>query len=83
MDFVIIIFSVIAAIVGVVSAVVAIRNSKRYILRRIEKLEQKVRKIDWDQDRKYGHQRMHIIITPPDRRRQKYLDEIERLKRLL
>ena len=83
MDFVIIIFSVIAATAGVVSAVVAIRNSKRYILRRIEKLEQKVRKIEWDQDRKYGLRRPHNVITPLDERKEKYLSEIENLRRLL
>lgn len=77
----------IAAIIAAVASVFAVlsseRNSKRYIYKRLERLEKQLRKIDWQLHCKYGYSLPHFEITPLDKKRERVVSQIEKLKRLL
>ncbi len=74
----------IAAIVGAVTGIIALRDSKRYILRRIDKKQKKIRKIDYELDCKYGLNRgCGGYYSPLHQQRDKLQEEVEELHRLL
>lgn len=83
MDTITTIASIVAALFGILAFISSERNSKRHIYKQLDRLEKKVRKIDWELDQKYGYSRMHVVITPLDRKRERLVSKIEQLRRLL
>ena len=78
------IFSIVAAIAALATLWFAVRTSKGNILRRIDKKEAQIRRIDDQQVRKYGmNGRFPKEITPLDEKRSKLQNEIDELKRCL
>lgn len=79
-----IISSVIAAIAALAALWFSVRTSKGSILKRIDKKEAQIRKIDDQLFRMNGlHGRFPRVITPLDERRNKLQAEIDDLKRKL
>ncbi len=76
-----------AAIIAAIASIIAIfsseRNSKRHILKMINRLEEKKRKIAWEQEKRFGHKRPLTLITPADEKIAKLTEQIEWLKQLL
>lgn len=76
-----------AAIVAAIASIIAIfsseRNSKRHILKKIIRLEERKRKIAWEQDKRFGFRRPLNLITPADEKIAKLDERIEWLKQLL
>ncbi len=84
MDIVGIVVSVVAAIASVIALIFTVRNSKGYILKRIDQKEKIIRNIDFKLVQLYGLNRgQGGIITPLDARKSKLKKEIEELKRKL
>lgn len=84
MDIVGIVASVVAAIVSVIALIFTVRNSKSYILKRIDRKEKIIQNIDFRLVQLYGsNRRQGGIITPLDERKSKLQKEIEELKRKL
>ena len=83
-DLTALVFSIIAAIAAIITLIFTIKNSKSYILHKIDKKEQEIRDIEDFQVRQFGHNRgrMHPI-TQMDIRKRKLKEEIEQLKRRL
>ena len=83
MELIGIIASIMAAVVSTISLVFTVRNSKRFLLRSIDKKEQRIRQIDDQNYRKHGLYYRRINITPLDEERDRLNDEIEIMRRLL
>lgn len=79
-----IIASVIAAIAAIASLWFSVSTSKGYILKRIERKEQKIRDIDYKLALQYGlAYRACGSMTPLDEKRRKLEEEIIELRRKL
>ena len=84
MEMVGILSSVVAAIAALATLWFSLRTSKGSMLRRIDKKEAQIRKIEDQQIRMYGlNGRSHNVITPLDEKRNKLQSEINELKRKL
>lgn len=83
MDTITTISAIVAAIASIIAIVSSERNSKRYILKRINRLEKRKRKIEWEQDQRLGFNRPRYVITPADEKIAKLNKKIEWLKQLL
>lgn len=78
------IIAMIAAVIGAVVGIISLRDSRRNILRRIDKKEAKIRQINHELVIRYGiNQRYGNFITPLQAKRNKLQADIEELKRLL
>ena len=78
------IIKIVGACAAIIGTSYSIWNSKRSILRRIDRKESKIQQIDYKLDLKYGLDRGHMYGM--DRlaiRRSKLQDQIEELKRYL
>ena len=76
--------SVVAAIAAIIAAIVTVRASKGNILRRIDKKEAQIRRIDNQMIQRYGLRgRFPKVITPLDEKRARLQNEIEELRRRL
>ena len=84
MEMIGIISSIVAAIAALATLWFSLRTSKGGILRRIDKKEAQIRKIDEQQIRMYGlNGRSRNVITPLDEKRKRLQSEINELKRLI
>ena len=84
MEMVGIISSVIAAIAALATLWFSVRTSKGSMLKRIDKKEAQIRRIDNQEIRMYGlNGRSHNVITPLDEKRNRLQSEIDELKRKL
>ena len=84
MELIGIISSVVAAIAAVITLWFAIRNSKGEILKRIEKKENKIRRIEHQLILKYGLNRGRGgFVTPLDEEKSRLQAEIVELRRKL
>ena len=72
-----------APLVGMVAIIVAIRNSKSYKLKRIDRLSFKKHQLENAIIRKYGFQRQSTLITREDEKIRHMNEQIEMLKRSL
>lgn len=76
--------AVFGAIVATISLIYSIRNSKGNILKRIDRKEEQIRKIDHELVLKYGLNGRGIrCITPLDEKKERLQNEITELKRKL
>ena len=75
--------SIIAALGTVANFWFSIRNSKGYILKQIERKEEKISKIDYQLAIRYGLNRGLHESTPLDLKRSKLQEEIEELRKIL
>ena len=83
MDTITTISAIVAAIASIIAIVSSERNSKRYILKKINRLEKQKRKIAWEQDQRLWFHRPINLITPADEKIAKIDMRIEWLKQLL
>ena len=74
---------ILGAVAAVVGTCFAIWNSKRSILRRIERKEGRVRQIDHALVLRYGLNRGYRPLTSLDAKRDKLVNQIEKLQRLI
>ena len=72
-----------APIVGVIAIIVAVRNSKSYKIRQIDRLAFKKHLIENEIVRKYGLHRYSCVITKEDQMVSRINDRIDMLKRSL
>ena len=79
-----IISSVVAAIAALATLWFSVRTSKGSMLKRMDKKEAQIRRIDAQQIRMYGlNGRFPNVITPLDEKRRQLQYEIDKLKRTL
>lgn len=84
MEMIGIISSVVAAIAALATLWFSVRTSKGSMLKRMDKKEAQIRRIDDQQIRMYGlNGRFPNVITPLDEKRRKLQYEIDKLKRTL
>lgn len=84
MEIIGIISSVVAAIAALATLWFSVRTSKGSMLKRMDKKEAQIRRIDDQQIRMYGlNGRFPNVITPLDEKRRKLQYEIDKLKRTL
>jgi hypothetical protein len=78
------IIKIIGACAAIIGTSYSIWNSKRSILRRIDRKESRIRQIDYTQNIKYGLDRGNFYgMDRLDIKRNKLQDQIEELKRYL
>ncbi len=78
------IIGMVAAVIGAVVGIVTLRDSRRNVLKRINRKEAQIRNIDYKLDIRYGLNRGHGgLITPLHAKREKLQEEVEELRRLL
>ena len=84
MEMIGIISSVVAAIAALATLWFSVRTSKGSMLKRMDKKEAQIRRIDAQQIRMYGlNGRFPNVITPLDEKRRQLQYEIDKLKRTL
>lgn len=84
MEMIGIISSVVAAIAALATLWFSVRTSKGSMLKRMDKKEAQIRRIDDQQILMYGlNGRFSNVITPLDEKRRKLQYEIDKLKRTL
>lgn len=84
MEMIGIISSVVAAIAALATLWFSVRTSKGSMLKRMDKKEAQIRRIDDQQIRMYGlNGRFPNVITPLDEKHRKLQYEIDKLKRTL
>lgn len=78
------IIAMVAAVIGAIVGIISLRDSRRNIIRRLDKKEAKIRQIDHELVLRYGlNQRHGGLITPLHAKRDKLQADINELKRLL
>lgn len=70
-------------IVGLVAIIITVRNSKRYKLKRIDRLSVKRQQLENARIRKYGFQRQSTLITKEDEKIRHIDEQIKMLRRSL
>ena len=79
-----IIASLVAAFAAIATLWFSIRTSKGSILRRIDRMEELIHKIDFQQIQMYGiNGRRSNVITPLDEKKERLRYKIEELRRKL
>ena len=79
-----VIASVVAALAAVITLVFTVRNNKGNILKRIDKKEEQIRKLDYQLLLRFGINRSSIgPVTPIDKKIGRLQEEISELKRRL
>ncbi len=83
MEYIGVIASVIAAIAAVLTLFATVSNTKANIYKRINHKERQISEIENRLCRKYGLSRMHTVMTPLDKKKEKLQVEIDELQRRL